>query len=155
VNFQADASYIERVVDTELDELLPALPAISLEGPKAVGKTRTARRRAETVWELDDPAQRATISADPNLIADGKSPILIDEWQRVPETWDIVRREVDRHAEAGGFLLTGSATPTERPTHSGAGRIERNSTDTSEESSTRTSNSLAIRCANRPRCVDG
>lgn len=119
----SDDTYIERVVDEELDELLPALPAVSLEGPKAVGKTRTALRRAGTIWELDDPAQRETISAEPSLIGDGEPPILVDEWQRVPETWDIVRRAVDERPEPGRFLLTGSATPTERPTHSGAGRI--------------------------------
>ncbi len=119
----ADDPYIDRVVDHELDELLPALPAVSLEGPKAVGKTRTALRRAETTWELDDPAQRETIEADPSLIREGEPPVLIDEWQRVPETWDVVRRAVDATREPGRFLLTGSATPAERPTHSGAGRI--------------------------------
>jgi predicted AAA+ superfamily ATPase len=122
---KSDASqhYIERVIDGELDELLPVLPAVSLEGPKAVGKTRTAMRRAETVWELDDPAQRETVAADPSLVRDGTPPILIDEWQRVPETWDIVRRAVDQQNRPAQFILTGSATPTERPTHSGAGRI--------------------------------
>ena len=57
--------YFERIVDGELDELLPQLPAISLEGPKGVGKTETARRRANTRYELDDPAQREIIEADP------------------------------------------------------------------------------------------
>ena len=101
MNSETDKPYIERVVDVELDELLPALPAVSLEGPKAVGKTSTALRRAETTWELDDPAQRETITADPNLITEGEPPILIDEWQRVPETWDIVRRTVDASTEPG------------------------------------------------------
>lgn len=50
---------IPRVVDRELDELLPQLPSLALEGPKAVGKTETARRRAKTTHQLDDPAQRA------------------------------------------------------------------------------------------------
>lgn len=49
--------YIQRVVDQELDELLPQLPAIALEGSKGVGKTETARHRAGTMHELDDPAQ--------------------------------------------------------------------------------------------------
>lgn len=118
-----DDRYIERVVDGELDILLEGLPAISLEGPKAVGKTRTAQRRAQTAWELDDPSQRETIAAEPGLVTRGEPPILVDEWQRVPETWDIVRRAVDQNREPGRFILTGSATPTEKPTHSGAGRI--------------------------------
>jgi len=36
--------YRPRIVDVELDELIEGLPAISLEGPKAVGKTETALR---------------------------------------------------------------------------------------------------------------
>lgn len=117
------ADYISRIVDRELDELLPSLPAVCLEGPKAVGKTETALRRAGTVYRLDDPAQRQVIEAEPARIREGELPILVDEWQRVPSTWDVLRRAVDEDSSAGRFLLTGSATPGQRPTHSGAGRI--------------------------------
>ncbi len=115
--------YFERIVDGELDELLPQLPAISLEGPKGVGKTETARRRANTRYELDDPAQREIIEADPARVLGGEPPLLIDEWQRVPAVWDIVRRAVDAGCQPSKFLLTGSASPRNAPTHSGAGRI--------------------------------
>ncbi len=115
--------YFERIVDGELDELLPQLPAISLEGPKGVGKTETARRRANTRYELDDPAQREIIEADPARVLGGEPPLLIDEWQRVPAVWDIVRRAVDAGCQPSKFLLTGSASPRSAPTHSGAGRI--------------------------------
>jgi uncharacterized protein len=115
--------YARRVVDLELDELMPSLAAIALEGPKAVGKTATARRRASTVHPLDDPAQRELLTADPTRLLEGDPPILIDEWQYVPESWDLVRRAVDSGAAPGRFLLTGSATPSNAPTHSGAGRI--------------------------------
>lgn len=115
--------YLRRVVDGELDELLPSLPALALEGPKGVGKTETARRRAGAVVELDDPAQRAIAEADPAGILAGAEPVLVDEWQRVPAVWDAVRRAVDRDGRSGRFLLTGSASPAAPPTHSGAGRI--------------------------------
>jgi uncharacterized protein len=115
--------YLKRIVDQELDELLPQLPAISLEGPKGVGKTETAQRRVETIHELDDPAQRTIVEADPSRVLSGDPPILIDEWQRVPTTWDIVRRAVDGGCKPSTFLLTGSASPADAPTHSGAGRI--------------------------------
>lgn len=49
--------------------------------------------------------------------------MLVDEWQRLPAVWDLVRRAVDDGAEPGSFLLTGSAIPDPPPTHSGAGRI--------------------------------
>ncbi len=46
-------NYVQRIIDNQIDELLPALPAILLDGPKAVGKTATATRRAGTVRRLD------------------------------------------------------------------------------------------------------
>ncbi len=119
------AGYVRRVVDAELDDLLTGLPAISIEGPKAVGKTATARRRAETVFRLDDPATLEVVRADPGRLVDGAQPVLIDEWQRFEPSWDVVRRAVDDDPRPGRFLLTGSATPSHRSTHSGAGRIVR------------------------------
>lgn len=119
----APSAYRRRVVDDELDVLLEELPAISLEGPRAVGKTRTARRRARTVHNLDDPQTLALVEADPGRLVRGPEPIFIDEWQRYPPAWDLVRRAVDDGAGAGRFLLAGSTAPDIPPTHSGAGRI--------------------------------
>lgn len=115
--------YQRRIVDDELDELITQLSAIALEGPKAVGKTRTALQRAKTVHRLDDPAELAVAEADPTRLLDGERPVLLDEWQRLPQVWDLVRRADDKGAPAGSFLLTGSAVPHPPPTHSGAGRI--------------------------------
>jgi uncharacterized protein len=117
--------YRRRVIDTELDELLAGLPAISLEGPKGVGKTATALRRARTEHRLDDPRVAEVITADPSRVTAGEPPILVDEWQRLPAVWDVVRRAVDADRSPGRFLLTGSAAPDGPPTHSGAGRIVR------------------------------
>jgi predicted AAA+ superfamily ATPase len=117
------AAYTPRIVDRELDELLRQLPAVALAGPKAVGKTATALQRASTVHALDDPDQRNVVVADPRRILEGDPPILIDEWQYIPESWDLVRRAVDEGADPGRFLLTGSASPSEAAMHSGAGRI--------------------------------
>jgi len=118
-----DEHYRRRIVDDELDELFAGLSAIALEGPKAVGKTATALRRAATVYRLDDEAERSIAQADPSRLLAGERPVLIDEWQRLPESFDRVRRAVDDGAGPGSFLLTGSASPTNPPTHSGAGRI--------------------------------
>ena len=116
-------AYTPRVVDRELDELLLALPALALEGPKGVGKTATAERRAASTVRLDEPAQREIASADPSVVLASAPPILLDEWQHVPALWDAVRREVDRDRTPNRFILTGSATPKPPPKHSGAGRI--------------------------------
>lgn len=115
--------YQPRVVDAEIDEIIGSLAAIALEGPKGVGKTRTALRRAKTFHRLDDPAELAIAEADPARLLLGERPVLIDEWQRLPAVWDLVRRAVDDGAQPGSFLLTGSAIPNPPPTHSGAARI--------------------------------
>lgn len=115
--------YRRRIIDDEFDELLASLPAIAVEGAKAVGKTATASERATTVHELDDEDQRAVAEADPGRLLSDPPPVLLDEWQWLPALWDRVRREVDRDGSAGRFLLTGSSSPVERGSHSGAGRI--------------------------------
>lgn len=118
------SEYRRRVVDNELDELMPDLVAIALEGPRAVGKTRTALQRAATTYRLDDRATRTAIEADPSRVLTGPRPILIDEWQLVPEVWDVVRTAVDEPgADPGQFLLTGSAVPKTAPAHPGTARI--------------------------------
>jgi predicted AAA+ superfamily ATPase len=114
--------YRHRIMDDLLDELLPDLPAISIDGPKAVGKTATAERRAASVMRMDDRATAQLFDADPDRIGELARPLLIDEWQRVPATWDRVRRHVDRNPGGGQFLLTGSAAP-DASLHTGAGRI--------------------------------
>lgn len=118
--------YARRIIDAELDELVPGLAALALEGPKGVGKTATALQRARTVYRLDDRAQRLAVEAATDVALRGAAPVLFDEWQRYPPIWDDVRRAVDQGAPPGSYLLTGSAVPEqedERPTHSGAGRI--------------------------------
>lgn len=124
-NLSPSPEYRPRIIDEELDELMSGLPAIAIAGPKAVGKTVTAMRRAATAYRLDQESQRSIIEGDTSQAVEGKPPILIDEWQRVPEVFDRVRRAVDAGATGGSFLLTGSATPTNLPVHSGAGRIVR------------------------------
>lgn len=115
--------YDTRVVDAQLDTLMEQLPAIAIEGAKAVGKTATASRRVASILELDNPATRAIAEADLDRIVDSGSRVLIDEWQHVPQVWDRIRRAVDRGAPPGRFLLTGSASPAHSGTHSGGGRI--------------------------------
>lgn len=118
-------TYIPRILDRELDELFASLAAVALEGAKAVGKTATAAERARTVYQLDRDEQRSLIQADSSRLLEGERPILVDEWQRLPSSWDVIRRAVDDRRTAGGsFLLTGSASaPPEANLHSGAGRI--------------------------------
>jgi predicted AAA+ superfamily ATPase len=155
---RSTAPYLPRVVDAELDELLIGLPAIAVEGPKGVGKTATAGRRANTILALDEPGARQLLSADPGRIDRARPPLLLDEWQRQPEVWDLVRRSVDDDPTPGRFLLAGSATPVDAPTHSGAGRIVRvrmRPLSLAERSIARPTVSLAALLSGARPAVDG
>ena len=120
-------TYLPRIVDAELAELLEAAGAVLVEGPRATGKTATATRAAasEVLLDVDDNARRM-IGADPAAVLDGDTPRLIDEWQLEPAIWNHVRRAIDRRDAPGQFILTGSAVPADDVArHTGAGRFVR------------------------------
>lgn len=122
-----EPTYRPRLVDAQLGRALRASGAVLLEGPKACGKTSTARQQAGSLVRLDaSPQIRAAGAADPNLLLEGPTPRLIDEWQLVPDVWNAVRYQVDERQADGQFILTGSATPADDVTrHTGAGRVAR------------------------------
>lgn len=85
-------------------------PGILVTGPRAAGKTTTVARRASSVVSLETPEVAAAFKADPDAaLASQEAPVLIDEWQAVPEVIGAVRRAIDRDPAPGRFLLTGSA----------------------------------------------
>jgi hypothetical protein len=120
-------AYYPRVTDQELATRLASTGAVVLEGPKACGKTATARQKAasEVLLDVDENARRA-IAVDPRLVLQGPTPRLIDEWQLEPTIWNHIRRAVDNRGAPGQFILTGSAVPADDITrHTGAGRLAR------------------------------
>lgn len=117
--------YRPRIADAGLERRLAAIGAVLIDGPKACGKTETAMQKAGSVVRFDTDANaRRQVGLSPEVLFESETPILFDEWQRVPEIWDQVRRHVDDLRGRGLFILTGSATPKDaRELHSGAGRI--------------------------------
>lgn len=104
------STYLARIVDPLLDEMVVDHPAVLLVGPRACGKTTTARRHTTGRLRLDRPAEAAAVRADPDaVLAAGPFPLLIDEWQVVPEVLGAVKRSVDDDPVPGRFVLTGSA----------------------------------------------
>lgn len=118
-------AYRARVIDGELAQSLQSIGAVVIEGPKACGKTETARQAAKSEVRLDvDQTARQAIAVDPSLVLDGPTPRLIDEWQMEPDIWNHVRRAVDDRGQPGQFILTGSAVPQDDASrHTGAGRF--------------------------------
>ena len=122
----ADA-YRPRLVDPLLQDAMSAFAAVMVVGPRATGKTTTAARLAVQIDRLDVPDVAATYRADPDAaLRRAGRPLLLDEWQEVPEVLAAVKRAVDRDRTPGQFLLTGSIrATTDLSTWAGTGRIVR------------------------------
>lgn len=118
-------NYAPRVVDRELENRLAAAGAVVIEGPKASGKTETARQAARSEVLLDvDASARELVGIDAQLVLDGETPRLVDEWQLEPAIWNHIRRAVDDRGTVGQFILTGSSVPPDdHIRHTGAGRF--------------------------------
>lgn len=119
--------YLPRLVDKRLRALLADLPAVSIVGPRACGKTTTARRQAGAVVRLDRPAEAVAFEADPDVALRGLDrPVLLDEWQEVPEVLGAVKRSVDAGMTPGSYILTGSVrAELDATTWPGTGRVVR------------------------------
>ena len=120
--------YLPRLIDSILDEYLEAFGAILIRGPKWCGKTTTAKQRASSVLQMQDPDNfRAYLDMAnfmPSRLLEGDTPRLIDEWQMAPVLWDAVRSAVDERQKVGQFILTGSTViGHDQILHTGTGRI--------------------------------
>jgi len=115
----------ERVIEKRVTDRLRTHGGVLLAGPKAVGKTTTARTFAASEVRLDqDRAALTAAQTDPRLVLDGPNPRLIDEYQLAEGMWDAVRGRIDDLGAKGLFLLTGSSSPRDsQVSHSGARRI--------------------------------
>jgi len=100
--------YVRRLVDPLIEELLDGFPAVLVVGPRGCGKTTTAARHARTIVRLDREAEAAAVRADPDGALEVPRPLLLDEWQVVPEVLAAVKRAVDSRPGPNNFLITGS-----------------------------------------------
>jgi predicted AAA+ superfamily ATPase len=119
------AEYVHRLVDDVLDRYVGAFPAVLVTGPRATGKTTTARRHARTWVRLDSASEAVAFRADPDAsLRAFPEPLLLDEWQVVPGVLGAVKRAVDDDPRPGRFILTGSVrADLEQETWPGTGRV--------------------------------
>lgn len=90
-------------------------PIAALLGPRQCGKTTLARMLAErepcTYFDLENPVDIRRLSAPLRALEDLSGLVVIDEVQRQPELFALLRVLVDRPRSRVRFLLLGSASP--------------------------------------------
>ncbi len=125
---------IRRTLQSQVERLLRRHPVVVLLGPRQVGKTTLAKAILRE-WEeravyldLELPSD-ANKLRDPELYLRGlaDSLVILDEIQRVPDLFPVLRGLVDQHRIPGRFLLLGSASPelTRHASETLAGRVVR------------------------------
>ena len=117
---------------TRLHTLLAESPIVAIIGARQIGKTTLARQLAQqtaaraTVFDLENPRDLARLE-DPLLALEGlKGLVILDEIQRRPELFPILRVLADRRPLPTRFLVLGSASPDllQQSSESLAGRIQ-------------------------------
>src|SRR5580693_7911659 len=87
-------------------------PVVVLNGPRTVGKStllsELARRLGRAVIDCDDLATRAAVRSDPARFVESGQPVLIDEYQHVPELLDAIKSQLNRDLRPGRYVLAGS-----------------------------------------------
>lgn len=117
-------AYMPRIIDEQLERALGQSRIVSIEGARAIGKTTTAARQAETIFDLQRPGTFADLEHDPEIIARAAPPVLVDEWHLQPKLMNLMKTVVDAERSAGRFILTGTPSETQREgVHSGVGRV--------------------------------
>lgn len=112
-----------RIAPRRLEALVPMLmadePVVVLAGARTVGKSTLLRRLAEpsaaAVLDLDDLTTRSLVRDDLAFYAGGPSPVLVDEFQHLPELLDAIKAELNTDPRPGRFLLTGSTRYSSLP----------------------------------------
>lgn len=119
-------SYYPRLIEKKIDSALKSTGVVVVAGPKFCGKTTTAKVFSKSFYSLDTKEKIELCQTDPKGVLVGENPRLIDEWQNVPDLWNVARSRIDESDNKfGQFIFTGSSTPADKDDiyHSGAGRI--------------------------------
>lgn len=119
-----------RSAEAEVRRLLRRFPVVAIVGARQVGKTTLARglagaRTAGAYFDLEDPADLARLDDPMVALRRLKGLVVIDEIQRRPDLFPVLRVLADRRPLPARFLVLGSAAPEllRQSSESLAGRI--------------------------------
>ena len=124
-------SYIPRSQEKKVIDSLKAFPAVAIFGPRQSGKSTLAKAimggKPDAIYlDLERPSDLRKL-AEPELFFDlnKEKLICLDEIQRTPEIFPILRSVIDERRRKGQFLILGSASPSliRQTTETLAGRI--------------------------------
>jgi len=122
---------IERKLDIDLvRHALRRSPVVALLGPRQCGKTTLARQFVApdslNYFDLEDPASLSRLDEPDTALRSLKKLVVIDEVQRRPELFPLLRVLADRRPLPARFLILGSVSPDllRQSSESLAGRIE-------------------------------
>jgi predicted AAA+ superfamily ATPase len=122
---------IDRLADlAELRAAVTRSRVVLLTGARQVGKTTLARQLLQpghgNYFDLEDPADLARLSEPMTALRPLQGLVVIDEVQRIPELFPVLRVLADRDPSPARFLVLGSASPTalRQASESLTGRIE-------------------------------
>ncbi len=105
---------LRRSAQARLAFLRRIFPVVTVVGPRQCGKTTLVRGELAR-WrylDLEKPRDWNILTADPEgFLADNPRQVIIDEAQRYPELFPLMRHVVDEDRRPGRFVLTGSAQP--------------------------------------------
>lgn len=110
------AALVERPsLDAAIRAALRRSPVVALNGPRQCGKTTLARQlageRRAAYFDLEDPVGEARLAAPMTALAGLRGLVVIDEVQRAPHLFPVLRVLADRKPAPARFLLLGSASP--------------------------------------------
>ena len=110
--------YLKRTLEAEILKLSTFFPAVAVVGPRQVGKTSLVKaiqselNRPSIYLDLENPSDLAKLE-NPNLFLDSLADqtVILDEVQKNPSLFPVLRGIIDKHRIAGRFILLGSASP--------------------------------------------
>src|ERR1044072_339013 len=106
-----------------IDETFRVHPVAALLGPRQCGKTTLARLLVErdggTFFDLESPIDRPRLAPPLTALERLRGLVVLDEIQRLPELFELLRVLADRADHPARFLVLGSASPGLRRSRGG------------------------------------